>query len=209
MADFIYTTVPGKVPALMQKIREVGRPPKATAAWLKSIGFTSSNDPSLLPILEFIDFVDAQRVPTQRWKDYRGADYKKVLGDAIVAGYASLYATYPDAHNRGNSDLEAFFASQTSAGKQAISKMVSTFKNLSQNAEFGAAEVGVVSQPDVPPAGAGSSPAVVKQGVAHQLGQGVIVNINIELTLPETEDAEMYDKFFKAMRKHLLSAENE
>lgn len=39
MADFIYTTVPGKIKELLQKIREVGVPPKVTVQWLKTVGF--------------------------------------------------------------------------------------------------------------------------------------------------------------------------
>jgi hypothetical protein len=41
MAEFVYTTVPGKIKPLLTKIREVGVPSKATVQWLKSIGFKS------------------------------------------------------------------------------------------------------------------------------------------------------------------------
>jgi uncharacterized protein DUF5343 len=78
MADFAYTTVPGKIPSLLNKIREVGIPPKVTVQWLKSIGFKSSNDSSLLGILKLIGFIDSSAVPTSRWSKYRGIDYKKV-----------------------------------------------------------------------------------------------------------------------------------
>ncbi len=37
-------------------------------------------------------------------------------------------------------------------------------------------------------------------------GSGLTVNINIALTLPETNDEKVYAAFFKAMRDHLLTA---
>jgi len=34
---------------------------------------------------------------------------------------------------------------------------------------------------------------------------GLTVNINIQLQLPATENEEIYDKLFQALKKHLLS----
>lgn len=34
---------------------------------------------------------------------------------------------------------------------------------------------------------------------------GLTVNLNIQLTVPETTDEKVYDKFFESMKKHLLS----
>jgi len=97
MADYVYTTVPGKVKALLAKIRQVGIPPKATVQWLKTLGFSSSNDTTLLGVLKFVSLTDSTGVPTAAWTNYRGADYKSVLGDAIRRGYAELFSVYPDA----------------------------------------------------------------------------------------------------------------
>jgi hypothetical protein len=70
MGDFTYTTVPGKIKPFLEKIRGVGIPPKATAIWLKSLGFKSSNDASLLGILKAIGLVDNSGVPTGIWSKY-------------------------------------------------------------------------------------------------------------------------------------------
>lgn len=34
---------------------------------------------------------------------------------------------------------------------------------------------------------------------------GLLVNVNIQLTLPDSASAETYDAFFAALKKHLLS----
>ena len=66
MADFTYTTVPGKIKQLLTKIWEVGVPQKVTVQWLKTVGFKSSNDTSLIGVLKFIGFIDASGVPTPK-----------------------------------------------------------------------------------------------------------------------------------------------
>lgn len=134
MADFIYTTVPGKIKELLQKIREVGVPQKATVQWHK--GFKSSNDASLLGVLKFIGFIDSSGVPTSKWSQYRGANHKSVLGEAIREGYADLFAVYSDANQRSQGDIDHVFSTSSSGGKQVIAKTVSTFKALAEQAEF-------------------------------------------------------------------------
>ena len=136
MSDYVYTTVPGKISRLLQKIREVGIPPKAHQQWLKSIGFTSSNDTSLLGVLKQVGLIDPSGIPTPVWNQYRGADHKAVLGRAIKIGYADLFAVYPDADRRTATDLEHVFSTSSSAGKQVIGKTVSTFKLLCESATF-------------------------------------------------------------------------
>lgn len=120
MADFPYTTVPGKIKPLLSKIRDVGVPAKVTVQWLKTVGFTSSNDASLVGILRYIGFTDASGVPTARWSQYRGADYKAVLGEALRQGYADLFAVYPDANQRTQGELDHVFSTSSSGGKQVL-----------------------------------------------------------------------------------------
>ena len=43
MAEFQYTTVPGKIRDILQKIKAVGVPDKASTQWLKSINAISDD----------------------------------------------------------------------------------------------------------------------------------------------------------------------
>ena len=97
MGDVVYTTVPGKIQTLLSKIKQVGVPAKVTNAWLKTIGFTSSNDGTLIGILRVVGLIVGSSSPTERWSQFRGAQGKAVLGDGIRLGYSELYAVYPDA----------------------------------------------------------------------------------------------------------------
>ena len=136
MADFAYTTVPGKIKPLLAKIREVGVPQKVTVKWLKTVGFKSSNDATLIGVLKFVGLTDSSGVPTSRWTHYRGANHKPALGEAIRQGYADLFSLYPDANQRSQADLDHVFSTSSSGGKQVIAKTVGTFKALAEQAEF-------------------------------------------------------------------------
>jgi hypothetical protein len=200
-----YTTVPGKLPELLKKVREAGVPGRASNAWLESLGFKSTNDRSMLTVLRQIGFLDPSGAPTPAWKEYRGADHKAVLGRAIQLGYEDLYGTYPDAHSRPSADLGHVFSTRTSAGKQTVDKMVSTFKSLVTQAEFGTLETVLpVATPSGAATGMGATAATVVASTTRNAA-GLSVNINVQLTLPETTDESVYEAFFKAMRKHLLS----
>lgn len=210
MAEFAYTTVPGKIKPLLEKIRGIGIPPKATVQWLKTIGFTSSNDAGLLGMLRAAGLIDGTNVPTPMWSSYRGANHRAVLGDSLRVGYAELFAVYPDAWQRSNTELEHVFATSTSAGKQVISKTVASFKALCECAEFGAAG----QQPDqamhtaaplhVPVAIPGNTQRVSLNGGAS----GPSLHIDLQIHVSPEASAEQIDQIFKSMAKHLYGAKS-
>jgi hypothetical protein len=139
MVEYAYTTVPGKIKSLLSKVRSVGIPPKVTTAWLKSIGFTSSNDSTLIGVLKFVGFIDGSNIPTSTWTSYRGGNHRAALGEAVRTGYADLFAVYPDANVRPATELSHVFSTSSSGGAQVISKTVTTFKALVDEAEFSTA----------------------------------------------------------------------
>ncbi len=206
MAEYPYTTVPGKIPQLFSKIKYVGIPPKVTQNWLKSIGFRSSNDRSLIPILSFIGMTDSSGVPTESWKRYRSAEGPQVLANCIRRGYEGLFQIYPDAPSRDRKELESFFASHSSVGKQAITKTVSTFLELCKLADFTTAASSVDAE---------QTPADVRDDNREDFvdmkdrknQSNYTININIHLAIPETNDPDVYDLFFKALKKHVLDGD--
>jgi hypothetical protein len=78
--------------------------------------------------------------------------------------------------------------------------MVSTFKAVCRLGDFSSAPT--IAEPlnaEVPPH---PERQLVKTIAA---GDGVTVNINIQLQLPADATAETYERFFEAMRKHILA----
>jgi hypothetical protein len=205
MADFVYTTVPGKIKLLLTKIREVGVPQKVTVQWLKTIGFKSSNDASLIGVLKFVGLTDSSGVPTSQWTQYRGANHKQVLGEAIRQGYADLFAVYPDANQRSHADLDHVFSTSSSGGRQVIAKTVRTFKALAEEAEF--APVNEQTELHMP-SGPLHTPAVqTSPTTAGRLAtQGPTLHIDIQVHISPEASADQIDQVFASMAKHLYGS---
>ena len=207
MADFAYTTVPGKLKPLLEKIRQVGIPSKVSIQWLKTLGFTSSNDTTLIGVLKFVGLVDSSNIPTSTWSQYRGAHHKRTLGDALQRGYAELFAVYPDAPQRANVELEHVFSTSSTAGKQVIGKTVTTFKALCEIAEFASLEEATSQQvhtgPMHTPVG-----TMATNSVQPRTSGGSIpsVHIDVQIHISPEASAEQIDQVFKSMAKHLYGA---
>lgn len=210
MADYLYTTVPGKIKPLLDKIRHVGIPPKASVAWLKTIGFTSSNDTSLLPILKVIGFTDATNVPTGNWSTFRGSHHKKILGDAIKVGYADLFSVYPDASQTANSDLEHVFSLSSSAGKQVIRKTIATFKALCECAEFVNTDGHAPSNPNAASLApvVAQTPPTTPSTIVNKSSLSPSVHIDIQIHISAEASTDQIDQIFKSMGKHLYGAKD-
>lgn len=203
MADFPYTQVTGKLRSFFDKIGQVGKPETVDKKWLASIGMKASNDPTIIPVLKFIGFIDPSGKPTSRWTNYRDKSRAgKVLAEGIVEGYADLFQVYPNANRRNDEELKSFFSTKTKGGAQVVSKTVTTFRNLCELAVFDDVSIETITSQSVQSSQESFEPSTK---VVKELGTGITININVQLTLPETTDENVYDKLFASMKKHLLS----
>lgn len=207
MADGVkYPYVMGtdKFIGFLQKIPDIGFPEKFQLKNLKSLGYTSSNDERFLSALRFIRFLDSSGSPTSLWREGRGK-LGPALAKGIRAGYDDLFSQYNNAYQKDDEALRTFFSVHSGTGKDAVTKMVTTFKAMCSIAEFD--EDGTVDsgQSRDKPNGAGTPDYQLKSPKieTNNGGGSVPVSINIQLHLPPDPTGEMYDKFFAAMAKHL------
>jgi hypothetical protein len=199
MAKVPYTPSPQNVKDFFKAIQGLGTPSKVNNTYLPTIGFKSSNDRYLIGLCKFLGFIDSAGSPTARWNGFRNkAEAPKVMADAIKSAYADLYSTYPDAEKRDDETIRNYFASTSGVANSVAQLMVRTFKNLCEFADFEAVAIAeLVTTPKVPP---------IKQAAEITTGaRPITVNINIQLQLPATEDATIYDSLFSALKKHLFS----
>ena len=200
MAKAPYTPRPKNVKEFFKAIQSLGTPPKVTIGYLPTIGFKSANDRYLVGLSKSLGFVDTAGSPTARWDDFRDkTKAPKVMADAIKSTYADLYSTYPDAEKRDDDTLQNYFASTSRVAASVAKFMVQTFKNLCEFADF---EAVAVAEPVTTP----TAPAIKREVAEITTGaRPITVNINIQLQLPATEDATIYDNLFSALKRHLFS----
>jgi hypothetical protein len=202
MAEFAYTTVPGKIKTLLGKIRQTGVPTKVTMQWLKTLGFTSSNDQSLISVLKFVGLTDSSGVPTSVWTNYRGANNRSVLGKAIRTGYSELFSVYPDAYQRSQSDLDHVFSTTSTGGKQVIGKTISTFKALVEEADFSESHDQNAENASKSPASTqGANAATASRSASMGISPNLHIDVQVHIS-PESSP-EQIDQIFASMAKHL------
>ena len=194
-----YTTKPTNVSKFFEKIQSLGIPSKMSLAYLLTIGFKSSNDRYLVGVSKTLGFIDNAGVPTDTWKEYKDKNKaKQVMASAIKAIYDDLFGTYPDAHNMDSTALENYFSAKWGASAQVAKLMEQTFKELCGLADF---EFVAVAEPVTE----ATAPTMKQAAEIATSTKPITININIELSLPATEDASIYDNLFAALKKHLFS----
>jgi hypothetical protein len=221
MQSYPYVLSKKRLVEFLQKIPKLGVPSKVDKQWLTSAGYSTENDMRFVSVLKSLDFIDAAGNPTDNYKNFRGTKAKSVLANAIKSGYSALFAMHPDANTLNETDLNDFFSGSSSSGSITVIRMVNTFQGLCENADFNGNSTsveGIENITDAASANAGthiglSSPADSRSGngssskatpTINTCSPSPIININIELSLPDTKDSEVYDNFFAAMRKHLF-----
>lgn len=206
MAEFPYSAKPTSLPDFLAKIQSVGKPDKVTLKYLATLGFKSSNDRYIPGILKSLVFTDQSGVPTERWQAYR--DKKRApleLAQAIREAYSDLFAVYNDAYRKDDEALRNFFTSNTTVGEQAVSYMVRTFKTLCELADFASTpsiSEATATSAAIPPVEEAARVSLVNKATSPA---GITINVNVQLTLPETKDSSIYDSIFESLKKHLLA----
>lgn len=203
---FPYTPQSSRIPKFFAHIQSSGVPPKVTQKYLESAGFKRKNDRYLISILRTLGFIDGSGVPGDMWTAYRRTDgAKAVMAAAIRSAYSGLFDMYEDAWRKDREGLRNYFKGEsTGVGDTTVDLMVGTFNILCELADFEAAlEPATAAGREV----GGARQTATPQPVAASMGAaaGMTINVNIQLQLPATEDAAVYDRLFDSMKKHLLS----
>ncbi|MBN1761551.1 MAG: DUF5343 domain-containing protein [Methanomicrobia archaeon] len=197
MVEYPYILVTGRLKDFLKHIKSAGVPPKITISYLPSVSFKSTNDRPIVKVLKFIGFLDSSGIPTESYKQFRLRGAEVVMAKALRVAYEDLFRTYPDAYRKDNEALKDFFRSHTTAGEQVVNQTVVTFKALCEFADF-EAKIEGEKQPKTENESEDSS-----KGESHGAPRDVTVNINIQLQLPATDDAQVYENLFSALKKHL------
>jgi len=209
-ASYPYALTPKRIPILFERVAKVGVPDTADDKWLSQVGLASSNDRRLKNMLRYIGFTDEKYTPTALWREYRGAGGPSKLAEGIRTGYAALFEMFPYAHLANDSAIAGFIKGSTSLSGSTVDLAVATFKALIQLADFGQAHPAPNATKTTSSNGAGTKtipedtseePAVIDKRVQ---GPGVTINVNLQLTLPESKDPAVYEALFAALAKHVL-----
>ena len=126
-----YMTSVKNLPAIFQKITEGTAPNKFTQAHLKSIGFKSSNDTGVIPVLKDLGFLTPDGTPTHRYHDYRDKSKSRaVVGEALRQAYEDIFHINEQPTQADKAAIEGKFKSVHNATDRIAREQAKTFYAL-------------------------------------------------------------------------------
>jgi hypothetical protein len=189
--------------AILTQIRRAAVPPKFTYEFLKGLGFPSSNDRPIIPLMKALGLLDEQGVPRDRYRHFKDeSQWRRILAEGIREAYADVYAVDEKADNLPAVQVNGIFARLSDKGEAATAKMAMTFRALTKLADFGAAVDGPEELPEEPVEE--EEPLPERQKVGALDGASLNLRHDIHLHLPTSDDVKVYDAIFQSLRSNLL-----
>jgi hypothetical protein len=188
--------------SILAQIRRAAVPPKFTYEFLKGLGFPSSNDRPIIPLMKSLGLLDEQGVPRDRYRQFKDeSQWERILAEGIREAYADVYAVDEKAHGLPAAQVNGIFARLSDKGEAATAKMAMTFRALAKLADFDAAVNGTEELPEEPEV---EEPLPERQEVGVFDGARLNLRHDIHLHLPASDDVKVYDAIFRSLRSNLL-----
>ena len=191
--------------AILDKIVGGVAPDKFTVEHLKGLGFSSSNDRAVIPLLKDLGFLNPDGEPTARYLAYRDRSKSKaVMAEALREAYGDVFhiSERPAAGDRAA--IEGLFKSKLNSSDRVAQVQAMTFLALLERADLDAAKPSVV--PDIVSAAdarLGNEPDERRED--SELALSAQLHYTIQVHLPPTKDIEVYNAIFKSLRENLLA----
>lgn len=200
-----YLTSSKNLGGILNSIVSAQAPDKFTTRFLESLDCKSNGDRLIIGVLKSLGFLADDGRPTQRYFDYLDQTQSdSVMADAIREAYADLFQINKNAQQMSKSDVMNKFKtlSQGQYSEAVLDKMAMTFTSLCTHADFKQSTPHKVVKEDKPSIEEHSKPVEPPLSGGKGLSISGLV-YNIQLILPESRDAKVYDALFESLKKHL------
>jgi len=194
------------VPDIFAQIPRGTAPENYNIEHLKSIGFTSSNDRAIIPLMKDLGFLSPSGVPTERYHAYRGGSPRAVMGQALLDAYQDLFHLNANPTEADREAIKGKFKSAHNVGDRVAEQQTVTFLALLKLADLNAARAGAGLSKKVEDLASGGK-GTEGNGKGTPAAGGLALNLGykIEVYLPATNDIEVYNAIFKSLRENILA----
>jgi len=188
--------------SILSQIRRAAVPPKFTYEFLKGLGFPSSNDRPIIPLMKALGLLDEQGVPRDRYRQFKDeSQWQRVLAEGIREAYADVYAVDEKAHRLPAAQVNGIFARLSDKGEAATAKMAMTFRAVAKLADF---DTAVDETEKLQEESAKEEPLPERHEDGGLDGARLNLRHDIHLHLPASDDVKVYDAIFRSLRSNLL-----
>ena len=203
--SYPYMVANGKISQILDKLRKAAEPSKFTHAFLKQLGFASTNDRAIIPLLKRLEFINEDSSPTEKYKDLRDTTrFRYALGEQIRELYSDLYAINTRIHEANEDEIKGAISRVTGKDETSVNRFYATYKTLTDIAEFEEAipeeTTKVVEPKEEKKEGSNKSEHKVQMPVIGSPD----FHYNIQIHLPATTDISVYNAIFKSIKENLM-----
>jgi hypothetical protein len=203
--NYPYMIANNKIDQILTKLRQAAEPSKFTHPFLVTIGFKSTNDRGIIPLLKRLDFINEDGSPTPFYKYLRDqTQWKSILATKIKELYSDLYVINTEIHNASDEELKGAISRVTGKDSKTVLRYFTTFKALTALADFKASKIEKTTkkketedtgQENKGPALNPPEDKPIKDPQFHY---------NIQIHLPATTDVSVYNAIFKSIKENLM-----
>lgn len=199
-----YMVANGKISQILDKIRKAAEPPKFTHNFLKQIGFASTNDRAIIPLLKRLEFINEDGSPTVYYKELRDpTKFRFILGQKMKELYSDIYAINTNIHGASEAEIKGAISRVTGKDETTVNRFYLTYKTLTDIAEFDI-------QPENEPVKSIQEHAPVEKDEkklpdtsSKKVGNPEF-HYNVQIHLPATTDIAVYNAIFKSIKENLM-----
>jgi len=137
MAEYPYLRSNKNLPQIFEKIRTAAKPPKFTIAFVKQLGFTSSNDAAYPSLLKKLGYLMEDGTPTAYYDDLRDSGTMgRSLASRIRELYSELFVINTKINEASEGDIKGAISRVTGKEAKDVTSIASTFRALCGLADF-------------------------------------------------------------------------
>lgn len=193
------------LPAIMQQIVSGAAPEKFNVEHLKGLGFKSSGDRAIIPILKDLGFLTSDGSPTARYLAYRDPSKSKaVLGEALRDAYGDLFLINDNLSQNDRAAIEGKFKSATNSTERVAELQAATFLGLLKLADISKQSGRVTATTFVPEDINRENDQAPLEKLPRVASTGLDLRYTIEVHLPPTKDIEVFNAIFKSLKQNLM-----
>ena len=211
-AKLPYMLSTGLIPKILEKIQNARRPERFTQDFLGTkLGQPGGSAGAIIPLLKRMTFLGSDGVPSPLYDQFRNTETQ---GFAIAQGMRSAFSELFDrneyVYDLPRDKLVGLIIEITGGtkGDSRTQKIVATFLALRELADFESETPETLTpgpDSDTPESTSNSNKLQTPAHFANTDNVELRIGYTINLNLPETNDPEVFNAIFKALRDNLLS----
>jgi hypothetical protein len=201
-SEYPYMISNNKIGPILESIKRASKPQKFTHNFLQSIGYSSTNDRAIIPLLKKLSVINEDGTPTEYYDQLRDQTLsKKVLANRIKDLYAELFTINTEIQKATDEEIKGALSRVTGKDEEMVTRYFNTFKTLCDLADFSNTQV--VSKPKPDEVKDAKDKEVVKPHLENPKS-AIPFHYNIQIHLPATTDISVYNAIFKSLKENLL-----